>query len=133
MCTAATYQTKDFYFGRTLDYDFSYGEEITVTPRNLSFSFRNGKLLSSHYAIIGMAHVSNDYPLYYDAMNEKGLCMAGLNFVGNAKFQELQEGKDNIATFEFIPWILVKQTKTVCGIISTIMNTTPYFVILPIA
>ena len=28
MCTAATYLTKDFYFGRTLDYEFSYGEEI---------------------------------------------------------------------------------------------------------
>ena len=25
MCTAATYQTKDFYMGRTLDYEFSYG------------------------------------------------------------------------------------------------------------
>ena len=23
MCTAATYKTKDFYFGRTLDYEFS--------------------------------------------------------------------------------------------------------------
>ena len=26
MCTAATYKTKDFYFGRTLDYEFSYGD-----------------------------------------------------------------------------------------------------------
>ena len=34
MCTAATYQTKDFYMGRTLDYEFSYGEEIAVMPRN---------------------------------------------------------------------------------------------------
>ena len=32
MCTAATYKTKGFYFGRTLDYEFSYGEEITITP-----------------------------------------------------------------------------------------------------
>ena len=31
MCTAATYKTKDFYFGRTLDYEFSYGDEIAVT------------------------------------------------------------------------------------------------------
>ena len=30
MCTAATYQTKDFYFGRTLDYEFSYGDEIAA-------------------------------------------------------------------------------------------------------
>ena len=37
MCTAATYKTKDFYFGRTLDYEFSYGDEITITPRNYPF------------------------------------------------------------------------------------------------
>lgn len=30
MCTAATYCTRDFYFGRTLDYEISYGEEITT-------------------------------------------------------------------------------------------------------
>ena len=40
MCTAATYKTKNFYFGRTLDYEFSYGDEITVTPRNYPFEFR---------------------------------------------------------------------------------------------
>ena len=41
MCTAATYRTKDFYFGRTLDYEFSYGEEIVITPRNYEFNFRH--------------------------------------------------------------------------------------------
>ncbi len=45
MCTAATYKTKDFYFGRTLDYEFSYGDEIVVTPHNYEFDFRHaGKL-----------------------------------------------------------------------------------------
>ena len=90
MCTAATYQTKDFYFGRTLDYEFSYGDEVTVTPRNYPLAIRNGEDLKNHYAIIGMAHVAGDYPLYYDAMNEKGLCMAGLNFVGNAAYNKVQ-------------------------------------------
>lgn len=33
----------------------------------------------------GMAHVTGDYPLYYDAINEKGLGMAGLNFVGKCQ------------------------------------------------
>ena len=32
--------------------------------------------------------------------------MAGLNFVGNAVYQEIQEGRENVAQFEFIPWIL---------------------------
>lgn len=106
MCTAATYKTKDFYFGRTLDYEFSYGDEITITPRNFQFNFRDGKSIKSHYAIIGMAHVTEDYPLYYDAVNEKGLAMAGLNFVGNADYKEKAQGKDNITQFEFIPWVL---------------------------
>lgn len=106
MCTAATYKTNDFYFGRTLDYEFSYGDEIAVTPRNYPFEFRNGESLTSHYAMIGMAHIENDYPLYYEAVNEKGLGVAGLNFVGNAYYRDKAEGRDNIAQFEFIPWIL---------------------------
>ena len=65
MCTAATYKTKDFYFGRTLDYEFSYGDEVTITPRNYTFNFRKMGTISNHYAMIGMAHVADDYPLYY--------------------------------------------------------------------
>ena len=106
MCTAATYRTKDFYFGRTLDYECNYGEEVTITPRNYPFAFRHMGEVKTHYAIIGMAHVAADYPLYYDAINEKGLGMAGLNFVGNAKYQEVEQGRENVAQFEFIPWIL---------------------------
>ena len=86
MCTAATYKTKDFYMGRTLDYEFSYGEQITITPRNYEFDFRFAGKIKSHYALIGMAFVAGGYPLYYDAVNEKGLGMAGLNFVGNAAY-----------------------------------------------
>ena len=112
MCTAATYKTKDFYMGRTLDYEFSYGEEIAVTPRNYAFDFRHAGKLESHYALIGMAFVVGGYPLYYDAINEKGLGMAGLNFVGNAAYEEaLPEGEtdqDQVAQFEFIPWILTQ-------------------------
>ena len=106
MCTAATYKSQDFYFGRTFDYEFNYGEEVTVTPRNYVFHLRHQNPLKKHYALIGIAHMAGDYPLYYDAVNEKGLGMAGLNFVGNAVYNKVQEGKDNIAQFEFIPWIL---------------------------
>ena len=88
MCTAATYKTKDFYMGRTLDYEFSYGDEVTVTPRNYPINFRFMGVRNNHFAMIGMAHVADDYPLYYEAFNEKGLGMAGLNFVGNAAYNE---------------------------------------------
>lgn len=107
MCTAATYKTKDFYFGRTLDYEFLYNEEVTVMPRNFPLPLRNLGVLKNHYAMIGMAFVQ-DIPLFYDAVNEKGLCMAGLNFVGNAVYGGVEKDKINIAQFEFIPYILGK-------------------------
>lgn len=106
MCTAAVYKTRDFYFGRTLDYDYSYGEEVTVMPRNYPLPFRGAGYWDRHYAVIGMAHIAQDYPLFYDGVNEKGLAMAGLNFVGNASYRAPVQGKDNIAVFELIPWIL---------------------------
>ena len=106
MCTAAVYQTKDVYFGRTLDNGVSYGEEIVVTPRNYCFHFTCMGTVKHHYAMIGTAHLEDGYPLYYDAVNEKGLGMAGLNFVGNAHYQKEEEGKENVAVFELIPWIL---------------------------
>ncbi len=106
MCTAATYKTRDHYFGRNLDYEFSYNETVTVTPRNYPLHFRRVPALDTHYAMIGMAFVQQDYPLYYDATNEKGLSMAGLNFPGNADYKPETAGKDNVTPFEFIPWIL---------------------------
>ena len=136
MCTAATYKTKDFYFGRTLDYEFSYGEQIAVTPRNYPFHFRHMGDVANHYAIIGMAHVAADYPLYYDAINEKGVGMAGLNFVGNAHYKRPVEGKDNITQFELIPWILgkcatVKEARRLLDGMNLI--DTPFLENLPVA
>lgn len=106
MCTAVTYKTKDFYFGRTLDYEFSYVDEVTITPRHYPFHFRYMGMMEKHYAMIGMAYVSESYSLYYDAVNEKGLGMAGLNFVGNAFYGKEEPDRDNVAQFEFIPWVL---------------------------
>lgn len=106
MCTAAVYKTKDFYFGRTLDNDDSYGEKITVLPRNYCIPFRNLGAIKRHYAIIGTAHFEQGVPLFYDAVNEMGVGMAGLNFVGNAHYNQIAPEKDNIAVYEFIPWIL---------------------------
>lgn len=124
MCTAAVYKTKDTYFGRNLDYNFSYGEQIVITPRNYPLPFRHTKTINSHYAILGVAYVApnpndQEYPLFYDGVNEKGLGMAGLNFVGNAVYQDPTKSTDvdSIAQFEFIPWILsqcasVKEART---------------------
>ncbi len=106
MCTAVSFKTKDHYFGRNLDLEFSYQETVTITPRKKPFHFRKVAAMEEHYAMIGMAYVVGDYPLYYDAVNEKGLGMAGLNFPGLADYKPEAPDKDNIAPFEFIPWIL---------------------------
>ncbi len=106
MCTALTLTTGEHYFGRTLDLDRSYGEEVCVMPRNFPLAFRQLGAMDTHYAMIGMATVVGDIPLFYEATNEHGLSVAGLNFPGNAHYGDLCPGKDNVAPFEFIPWLL---------------------------
>ena len=115
MCTAITYKTKDHYFGRNLDLEYSYNETVTITPRNYVFKFRKMGEIQSHFAIIGMAYVVENFPLYYDATNEKGLSVAGLNFPDNADYKPYSKGRDNITPFELIPWILC-QCVTVCDV-----------------
>lgn len=119
MCTAVSVVTKDHYFGRNLDYEFSYEESVTVMPRYYKHASKRN--LGNRYAMIGMAYVVDDYPLFYDAVNEKGLGMAGLLFAGNAVYSHDKKlKKDNVASFEFIPWILgqcvdVEEAKKLLG------------------
>lgn len=120
MCTVTNLLADDHYFGRNLDVEASNNETVVITPQNYSFKFREVENIDSHYAIIGMAVVVDNYPLYYDACNEKGLCIAGLNYY-EAKYHELDENKDNVAPFEFIPWIL-SQCETVKEAVELIKN-----------
>lgn len=136
MCTAITFNAYSSYFGRNLDLEYRYDEKITVTPRNFKINYRHIKEENCHYAIIGMATVADNFPLYYDGVNEYGLAVAGLNFVDNAKFNMPISGKINIATFEFIPYILgkcknIKQAKEILRDIN--ITNTPFSNELPIA
>lgn len=106
MCTASNYITDNHYFGRNFDYEISYNERVTVTPRNYELKFRKIDDIKTHYAMIGMAAGIDEYPLYYDACNEKGLAIAGLNFAGNAVYREFEEDMINITPFELIPYLL---------------------------
>ena len=106
MCTAITYSGYNSYFGRNLDLEYLYDEEVTIVPRNFLLKFKKEEALKNHYAIIGMSTIIDNYPLFYDATNEHGLSMAGLNFVGNAVYHEAEYGKKNLCTFELIPYLL---------------------------
>ena len=106
MCTAITYSGYNTYFGRNLDLEYLYDEAVTIVPRNFPLRFKREDSIENHYAIIGMSTIINNYPLFYDATNEHGLSMAGLNFVGNAVYHDYEYGQKNLCTFELIPYLL---------------------------
>ena len=106
MCTAMTFRRKDTFFGRNLDVERSFGEQVVVTPRGYRFALKNGAEYRTRYALMGMGVVVQETPLYYEAFNEAGLAMAGLNFPKSAVYQEPKEGMDNITPSELLPWIL---------------------------
>ncbi len=107
MCTAIAMRQEGLYFGRNMDWHTGFGEQVVVTPRRYPLPFRKSGVLSTHFAMIGMAAVMEGYPLYADAVNEKGLCMAGLHFPQSACYSpEIWQDMDNISPFELIPWVL---------------------------
>ena len=103
MCTAIA---QGRCFGRNLDLEYGYDEQVVIMPRRFPLPFRRGNRRTDHYAFVGMATVDQGYPLYYDAVNENGLAMAGLDFPGNAFYPPELENGMNIAPFELIPWVL---------------------------
>lgn len=106
MCTAISINGSHHLFGRTLDLEYSFGENVVVTPKNFVFQFKHQAPISSHPALVGTAHIEDGFPLYYDAMNSSGLCAAALNFPAYAVYQEAHQGAINLAAFELIPYIL---------------------------
>ena len=106
MCTAISYHNGDHYFGRNLDLEHGFQETVTITPRRFPFHFRATNPLNSHHAMIGMASVVDNYPLYYEASNECGLSMAALNFPSNAAYYPPVKTKLNLTPYELIPWVL---------------------------
>ncbi len=70
------------------------------------FRYKSGEIQRRHFAIIGTATVVDGYPLYYDALNEHGLCVAGLNFVDNFSYYHNDSNTVSLAPYELIPYLL---------------------------
>ncbi len=109
MCTALSLTAGSHLFGRTLDLEYSYGESVVITPRRFAFRFCTQPEQPRHHAIIGMAHMQDGLPLYYDAVNEHGLCIAALNFPHSAAYRA-PEDDDWLAPYEVIPFLLGRCT-----------------------
>lgn len=122
MCTAVSFKATEHYFGRNLDLEHSYNENVIITPRRFPLKFRKSDSIEQHYAMIGMGIVMDNYPLYFDATNERGLSIAGLNFPDNAVYYEEEQGKENITPFELIPWLL-SGCSSVRGAVSLLART----------
>ncbi|WP_367923983.1 choloylglycine hydrolase [uncultured Ruthenibacterium sp.] len=106
MCTSISF-FEPALFGRNLDLEYSFGEQVVVTPREYPFSFHYRPDMIRHFAMIGMASVAKNVPLYAEAANEKGLYMAGLNFPSNAwYFPDVDDDRENVAPYELIPLVL---------------------------
>ena len=101
MCTAMKMGN---LFGRTLDLEYGYAEQVVMTPRCFTLPMRHRPDLTEHYAMLGMATVAERFPLYYDGVNEHGLGMAGLNFPHSGWYVPAAEG--DVASFELIPYVL---------------------------
>lgn len=106
MCTAVTFNSNHFYFGRNFDWSYSYGEQIVVMPGNYILNCSDGTVINHHYSVVGMALQREGYPLFFDGTNEMGLSMAGLHFPGNAHYCKAKEGFVNIASYELIGRVL---------------------------
>lgn len=110
MCTGLSLVTKDnkHLFGRNLDVPATYGQAVHIVPRNYDwFNIVSDETYTSKYACIGMGIVVDRLPLLFDAVNEKGLAGAGLNFTHFAKFNEKAvDGKTNISGSTFLYWAL---------------------------
>lgn len=107
MCTAVIYRGENNFFGRTLDLEYHYHEEVVMTPREWPLHLRYGRGLARHYAYIGMASMAGDTPLYYDGMSEMGVAAAALRFADYAHYTPHSERiKEGLAAFEVLPFLL---------------------------
>ena len=110
MCTALSIKSDEgkYFFGRNMDLAYTFKQSVIIIPKNYQYQDKvTGNKVINKRVIIGMGTVINDHPTMADAMNEKGLACAGLNFARYAYFEKNPvEGKINIAPYDFIQWVL---------------------------
>lgn len=116
MCTGVRFSDNkgNMFFGRNLDWSEGYGQKVVITPREFVYkSAFMGEMSPKCGAIIGMAIIEENVPLYFDCCNEEGLGIAGLNFPGYAQYEkDVVFDKTNVAAYEF-PLYVAMNFKTV--------------------
>lgn len=110
MCTGLSIKSQEgkYFFGRNMDLAYNFNQSVMIIPRGHQYQDRvTGNVVTNNRAMIGMGTVIDNHPVLADGLNEVGLGCAGLNFDGYAYFEkEPMEGKNNIAPYDFIQWVL---------------------------
>ena len=109
MCTSFLLTGFNSILARNMDIDFNLDEKVIIIPRNFIISLKKEEdLITNHFAIMGVGTVIDGYPLLCDAMNEKGLSAAALNFKGNARYYKYDTTKFNLAPYELMLYLLCR-------------------------
>lgn len=103
MCTVIT---KENLIGRTLDYECSFGEQLVILPKGYSFELIHEGTICAKNQIMGICHMAEGVPLFYEGINDRGVGAYALNFPRYACYNKVTEGKLNLASFEVIGYIL---------------------------
>ena len=106
MCTAIFDNRCGALFGRTLDLEYSLGEEVVICPKKYPLPLRHAESFDGKFAILGACILREGFPLFYDGLNEAGVAAAALNFPISAEYADFDKGKLNLASFELIPYLL---------------------------
>ena len=109
MCTSLKLKYKERYvFGRNLDLEYHFNEGVIALNESYLMKYKFLKEEKANKEILGIGSLIDDYPLFAEAMNEDGLCIAGLNYPGNAYYHEnIEENKINLAPYELINYLLI--------------------------
>ena len=121
MCTAVGMTGEYPFFGRTLDVDRDFGQRVETLSANSRVEFRHLPPSDSHPAVLGTAVRVGSTRLFFDGVNEDGLSAAALNFPKYACYHPEKVGARNIASFEFVTWVLTS-CKTVDEAESLLIN-----------
>lgn len=109
MCTAIRFASEEggVWFGRNLDWDVSYGEQVMAVPAGYEVPWRFLASRASEHAVIGMAVPGpSGCPLFFDCANDAGLCVAGLNFPESARYEPAPvPGRVSVASSELMLWV----------------------------
>ena len=106
MCTAIRLKNNHYYVGRTLDLEYNYDEKVIIVPRKFPIKYKYLKQNDNHFSIFGIGIIIDNYPLFYDACNEYGLSICGLNMPLSTNYSSFTYNKINITSYELIIYLL---------------------------